>query len=80
MKQEYLLQISSQELHNDMVLPIYQVGFFGAINEVEKSCIGDTSLGKYMPKYIKPMSKRNNITCRSKTCISAMLLQSYLNK
>ena len=32
-----------------------------------------------MPKYIKPMSNRNNITSGCKTCISAMLLQSNLN-
>ena len=33
-----------------------------------------------MPKYIKPISSRNNITCGCETCISAMLLQSDLNK
>ena len=33
-----------------------------------------------MPKYIKPMSNRNKIKCGCKTCISAMLLQSDLNK
>ena len=38
------------------------------------------SLSNYMLKYIKPTSKRNNITCECKTCISAMLLQSDLNK
>ena len=35
---------------------------------------------KYMPKNIKPMNNRNNITCGGETCISAMLLQSDLNK
>ena len=33
-----------------------------------------------MPKYIRPKSYINNITCGNKTCISAMLLQSHLNK
>ena len=33
-----------------------------------------------MPKYIKSMSNRNKITCECETCISAMLLQSDLNK
>ena len=33
-----------------------------------------------MPKYINPMRNRNNITCVWETCISAMLLQSDLNK
>ena len=45
-----------------------------------KVCIGDTSLRKYMLKYIKPMINRNKITCGCETCISAMLLQSYINK
>ena len=33
-----------------------------------------------MQKYIKPMSNRNNTTYGCKTCISAMLLQSDINK
>ena len=33
-----------------------------------------------MPKYLKPMSNRNNIICGCKTCISAMLIQSDINK
>ena len=45
-----------------------------------KVCIGETSLSKYMPKYIKPTSNRNKIKCGCKTCISATLLQSDLNK
>ena len=40
----------------------------------------NTSLSKYMEKYIKPMSNRNKITCGFKTCISDMLLQSDINK
>ena len=45
-----------------------------------RGVIGYKSLRKYMQKYIKPMSKINKITCGFKTCISAMLLQSDLNK
>ena len=45
-----------------------------------KVCIGDTSLRKYMPKYIKPTSNINKITCGCETCISDMLLQIYLSK
>ena len=33
-----------------------------------------------MPKYIKLTRNRNKITCICKTCVSNMLLQSYLNK
>ena len=35
---------------------------------------------KYMPRYIKPMSNISKITCVCETCVSAMLIQSYLNK
>ena len=38
------------------------------------------SLKKYMPKYIKPISNRNKITCGCETCISAILLQCDFNK
>ena len=38
------------------------------------------SLRKNRPKYIKPMSNINNITCGYETSISAMLLQSDINK
>ena len=53
---------------------------FGAITVDGKVCIGYTSLRKYTPKYIKQTSNRNNITCGWEKCISAMLLQSDLNK
>ena len=33
-----------------------------------------------MPEYVKSMGNRNNVTCGCETCISAMLLQSDLNK
>ena len=59
---------------------MYQGGFFGAITVNEKLCMGDTSLSKYIAKNIKPIRNRNNISCGCKTCISAMLLQSDLNK
>ena len=62
-----------------MILPIPKGGFYDARKVYEKLCIGDTSLRKYMPKYIKPMSKINNITCGCKKYISDMLLQSDLN-
>ena len=45
-----------------MILPIYEGGLFGARPVDGKVCIGDTSLRKYMPKYIKPTSNRNKIT------------------
>ena len=38
------------------------------------------SLMKCMKKYIIPMSNIDKITCGCRTCISAMLLQSHLNK
>ena len=79
-KKNNLIQISVRELHNDMIFPSSEGGFSGARTVDGNICIGDTSLRKYMPKYIKPMSNRNKITCGCKTCISAMLLQSDLNK
>ena len=63
-----------------MMLPIYQGGFLGAKTVDGKVCIGYKYLRKFIPKYIKPMSNINNITCGCETCISAMLLQSDINK
>ena len=63
-----------------MILPSYLGDLSGTRTVDVKVCIGDTSLRKYMPKNIKPISNRKNITCGRKTCISAMLLQSDLNK
>ena len=63
-----------------MILPSSEGGFTVTIIVDGKTCIGDTSLRKYMPKYIKPTSNRNNITCGCKTCISSLLLQSDINK
>ena len=61
-KQKHLLQISLRELHNDRILPSSGGGFFGENNIAGNICIGDTSLSKYTPKYIKLMSNRNKIT------------------
>ena len=58
-----ILQISVRELQNDMILPISEGNIFGTITVDGKVCIGDTSLSKYMPKYIKPMRNINNIIC-----------------
>ena len=63
-----------------MILPIYQVDRLGARSVDGKVCIEDTSIRKYMPKYNKPINIINKITCWCETCISAMLLQSDLNK
>ena len=63
-----------------MILPSYEGGFSGAITIDGNICIGDTLLRKYMPKYMEPMSNRNKVICRCKTWISAILLQSDLNK
>ena len=79
-KQKHILQIPVRELHNDMILPSYERGFFGARTIDGNICIGDTSLRKYTPKYKKPMSNKNKITCGYKTCIIYLLLQSDLNK
>ena len=49
-------------------------------NVYGKVCIGDTSIRKYMLTYIKLMNNMNCITCGLEACISAMLLQSDLNK
>ena len=63
-----------------MILPNSEVGFSCARTIDGNIFIGDTSLRKYMPKYIKPTRNRNKITCGWETCISAMLLWSDLNK
>ena len=69
-----------QELHNDMILPIYEGGIYDARTVDGKIYIWDTPIRKYMPKHIKPTSNRNNITCGYQTYLSAMLLQSDLKK
>ena len=78
-KQKHPPQISVRELHNYMILPSSEV-FFGARTVDGKICIGYMSIRKYMPKHLKPMSNRNNITRGCETYISAMLLKSDLNK
>ena len=45
-----------------MILPISEGVCFGARTVDGKVYIGDTSLMKYMSKYIKPTSNINNIT------------------
>ena len=60
-KKKNLIQISVRELHNDMIFPSSEGGFSGARTVYGNICIGDTSLRKYMPKYIKPMSDKTNI-------------------
>ena len=79
-KQKNLLQISVWELHNDLILTIYQGGSFGTRNVDRKLCIGDTSIRRYTLINIKPRCNRNVISCKWKICISAMLLQSDMNK
>ena len=61
-KHNHILQISVRYQHKDMVLPISEGVFFGARTSGGKVYIGDTSLRKFMPKCIKPMRNRNNIT------------------
>ena len=63
-----------------MMLPIFQGDCFGAITVDGKVCIGDTSLRKYIPKYIKSTSNRNKNKPGWETCKGAMLLQSDINK
>ena len=63
-----------------MILPSYE-GVFSSVRTIDGNiCIGNMSLRKYMQKSIKPISDRNKITRVYKTCISAMLIQSDLNK
>ena len=74
-----MLQISVREFHNDLILPVSQGGFSGAIDEEGRVFIGGTSLRKYIPTHINPIINRNNITCGCKTCISAIFLKFGLN-
>ena len=46
-KQKDLFKILVQDLHNYLILPMFQGYFFGARNDDGKVCIGDTSLSKY---------------------------------
>ena len=62
-----------------MVLLSSEGGLTGARTVDGKFCKLDTPLRKYIPKYIKPTSKKYKITCGYKTCISTMLLQSDIN-
>ena len=57
-----------------------QCGFYSAWYHEGRFCIGDTSLIKHIPKYIKSMININNITRRCETYIITMLLQLGLNK
>ena len=79
-KQKHILQISVRELQNDMISPIFDEDLFCARTVKGKLFIVDTSLSKYVTKYISPVSNRNNITCRCKIFISDMLLLSDINK
>ena len=65
-----MLQISVHELHNYLILPVYQGGFCGARNDESRVWIGDSSLRYYMPKHINQMNNKNNITYGCETCIS----------
>ena len=76
----YIPQISVLELHNDMILPIFQGYFLLQYLLMEKYLLETRLLGSTRQNIKKPMSKNNNITCGCKTCISAMLLQSNLSK
>ena len=67
-------------MHNDIILPFFQGGFYGDRNEYDRVCIGYMSLRKYMPKHIKLKSNTDKTIFVCETCISAMLLQSGLNK
>ena len=62
-----------------MILLIPENVFNGTRTADGKTCIGDTSLSKYMPEYLKPMININKIKCGCKTYISAMSLQSDIN-
>ena len=61
-KQNNLLHISVQYLHNGLILPISQADFFVQELWMAKNVFGNTSIKKYIPKYIKPMRNRNIIT------------------
>ena len=64
-------------MKNNIILPLPQGGFHGAINEYGRVCVGNTSIIKYTTKHTNPM---NRITRGYDTCISDMLLQYCLNK
>ena len=78
-KQNHLLQISVCDFLNDIILSSLGVSY-GATYVEGGSYIGDASLRKYTPNHTKPTGNRNNIACGFGTFISAMLLQTDLNK
>ena len=51
-KHNHLLKISVCEMHNGIILPVYQGGFYAARKMYGRACVGDTSLRKYTPKHI----------------------------
>ena len=61
-------------MHNDLILPVSQGGFYGARYEDGRVCIRDTFLRKYIPKNVKATRNINKIICGCETCISVMLL------
>ena len=66
-------------MQNNLIYPVSQGEFYGAINEYDIVFIGYKSPRNYTSKHRKPM-RRKKITCVFETCISTMLLQSDLNK
>ena len=69
-----MLQNLIHKFQNNLFLLPAQGGFYDIRYDEDRVFIGDTSLRKYTPR------NRNNITCVCEACISAMLLQYYLNE
>ena len=76
----HLIQILVHEIHNNLIILVYQCGFYGAGNDYGKVCVGYMSLRNQKPKNIKPTHNRNKMTCECENCIIAALLQYDLNK
>ena len=76
----HLLQISVCGLHNDLILPVSQGGFYDARDENGIVCIGDTSPRNYTPNKMNPTRDIDRISFGCETCISVVYLQSNLNK
>ena len=74
-----MLQISVQELYNDLFSPVSLGRFSGAINEDGILYVGDKSLRKYIAKHINPMSNINNNICGFETYIRSILIQYEFN-
>ena len=73
-----LLQVSVEELHNNLVSDPNDVGLKDARDEDGKIIISDSTLRSLLPPQLKQMYARYKIMCGCECCISAKSIHSSL--